>query len=165
MIYLFLDVDGVLNNDETKERCMGFLGIDPEKVKLLRHIIDITGAQIVLTSTWKYGWEPVNKQFNDEWANYLDQALAAEGLKAIAKTEDQGENRGEGIVDWLLEHPAKAWVVLDDMFFKDFRITGVEEHLVLTASDDDWDGLTPERAEQAINMFQEQGVKLCQANQ
>ena len=161
MIYLFLDVDGVLNCDSTKERCMGFLGIEPGKVKLLKYIVDMTGAEIVLTSTWKYGWEPVKKQFNDEWANYLDAALAAEGLKAIAKTEDSGEDRGAGIIEYLKEHPAKAWVVLDDMFFNDFKSTGVDKHLLLTASDDDWDGLTQERAEQAVNMFQEQGVEIC----
>ena len=161
MIYLFLDIDGVLNNDETKERCMGFLGIDPSKVKLLKYIIDITGAQIILTSTWKYGWEPIHKEKSDEWGQYLDEALAREGLKAIDKTYDHGEDRGAGIIEYLQQHPAKAWVVLDDMFFKDFRSTGVEKHLVMTASDEDWDGLTQERAEQAVNMFIEQGVQIC----
>lgn len=156
MRIIFLDVDGVLNNDETKERCMGFLGIDPAKVQLLKYIVDMTGAEIVLTSTWKYGWEPVKKSLNDEWGTYLDEALAAAGLKAIAKTDDQGENRGEGIIDYLAEHPAEAWVVLDDIFFNDFRRTGVERHLVLTASEEDLDGLTPELAEQAVNMMQEQ---------
>ena len=161
MIYLFLDVDGVLNNDETKERCMGFTGIDPHKVQLLRHIIDMTGAEIVLTSTWKYGWEPLNKQMNDEFANYLDEVLAAEGLEVIDKTDDQGMDRGAGIINWLAQHPADAWVVLDDIFFNDFKSTGVDKHLVLTADNEGLDGLTQELADQAINMLQEQGVTLC----
>lgn len=156
MKIIFLDVDGVLNNDDTKERCMGFTGIDPEKVKLLKYIVDMTGAEIVLTSTWKYGWFPVDKSRNDEFGTYLDDALAAAGLCAIAKTEDAGEDRGTGIINYLATHPAEAWIVLDDIFFNDFRTTGVEKHLILTANDEGLDGLTPELTHQAINMMQEQ---------
>lgn len=161
MICIFLDVDGVLNNNETKERCMGFTGIEPAKVKLLKYIVDMTGAQIVLTSTWKYGWSPKDKSRNDEFGTYLDEALAAEGLTAIAKTDDDGEDRGAGIIDWVRKNPVEAWIVLDDIFFRDFRITGVEEHLILTADDEGLDGLTQELADQAISMLQEQGVTLC----
>ena len=160
MIYLFLDIDGVLNNYDTTERCQGFIGIDPDKVKLLKHIIDVTHAEIVLTSTWKYEWEPIDKTKNEYAGDYLDAALAAEGLTAIDKTTDNWSNRGEGIQNWLKEHPAKAWVVLDDMYFDDFDKMGITPHLLLTASDEDYEGLTLERADQAINMIQEQGVQI-----
>ena len=56
MKIIFLDVDGVLNCKSSKSRCGGFLGIDDSKVKLLKEIIDITGAKIVLSSSWRYGW-------------------------------------------------------------------------------------------------------------
>ncbi len=153
MVTIFLDVDGVLNCDSTKERCMGFLGIEPRFVQNLKYIVDMTNAQIVLTTTWKYGWEPVNKNLNDEWADYLDRALQEEGLEAIAKTEDDGYCRGAGIADWLAKNPAEAWVVLDDNFFRDFGKYEIQEHLVLTEFDE---GLTKELAEQAVNMIQEQ---------
>lgn len=154
MIYIFLDIDGVLNCDTTKERCHGMLGIDPEKVLLLKHIVDETGAQIVLSSTWKYGWEPVKKQLNDEFADYLDKALSDAGLKAIGKTDDEGYDRGQGIIEYLAQHPADAWIVLDDNIFNDFKRLGVCEHLLLTDFEDE--GLTYSLAEQAINMIQDQ---------
>lgn len=51
---IFLDVDGVLTNS-------GYLNyetrhINPEKVRLLSQIVKKTGAVIVLTSTWKDGY-------------------------------------------------------------------------------------------------------------
>ena len=75
MIYLFLDIDGVLNNYDTTERCQGFIGIDPDKVKLLKHIIDVTHAEIILTSTWKYEWEPIDKTKNEYAGDYWTQHL------------------------------------------------------------------------------------------
>lgn len=154
MIYIFLDIDGVLNCGDTKERFCGLTGIDPDKVKLLKQIVRSTGAKIILTSTWKYGWEPVKKRLNDEYANYLDKALYNEDLKAYAKTDDQGYDRGQGIIDYLQQRPANAWVVLDDNIFNDFKRLGICEHLILT--DFDGEGLTQEHVNQAIKMIRDQ---------
>ena len=53
---IFLDIDGVLNSmdyfEQTKD-CKGYTEINPEKVKLLKEIVDRTGAEIVLSSTWR----------------------------------------------------------------------------------------------------------------
>lgn len=153
MIYLFLDVDGVLNRDSTKERCCGCLGIEPEKVQHLKYIVEQTGAQIILTSTWKYGWEPINKSMNDDFAVYLDKALNDAGLEIVGKTDDNCNDRGAGIVDWLRQHPARAWVVIDDLFYPDFKELHIDEKLVLTSFDE---GLTRVTAEQAVSILQEQ---------
>ncbi len=154
MTIIFLDVDGVLNDDRTRERCCGMLGISPQKVQNLKYIVDQTHAQIVLTSTWKEMWDFEDKESQDSMGTYLDGQLAAAGLKIIAKTEDEGYNRGQGIVDYLAEHPADAWVVLDDDIFQDFESLGIIPHLVQT----DWSdgGLTPELAIQAVHMLDEQ---------
>lgn len=58
MKIIFLDVDGVLNsstyiNKETYH-------IKQEKVRFLKNIVDHTGANIVLTSTWKAGFDKKN---------------------------------------------------------------------------------------------------------
>lgn len=151
MKYIFLDIDGVLNCGDTKERCCEFVGIDPHKVAHLKYIVDATGAQIVLTSTWKYEWHQIHKIMNDAMANYLDKALSDAGLVAIAKTDDDGFDRGAGIIEYLQQNPADAWVVLDDMIFPDFERLGICEHLVLTNFDDD--GLTQELARQAIEIL------------
>ena len=44
---IFLDVDGVLNTQETNGT------IDEEKVLLLKQIIDKSGAKIVISSSWR----------------------------------------------------------------------------------------------------------------
>lgn len=51
---IFLDVDGVLNCHHTKDRApSGVIGIDPQKVLLLRQIVQETHACIVLASSWQ----------------------------------------------------------------------------------------------------------------
>ena len=52
---IFLDIDGVLAhtdylNWQTRH-------IDPERVRFLAQIVELTDAQIVLTSTWKNGYD------------------------------------------------------------------------------------------------------------
>lgn len=60
MKVIFLDVDGVLNSEEYVKKAIesGINGIeseiDIETVKLLKYIIIETGANIVLTSSWRY---------------------------------------------------------------------------------------------------------------
>lgn len=54
---LFLDVDGVLNSHDYVNRggslnC-GRDGLDPEAVKHLQRIVDVTGCALVLSSTWR----------------------------------------------------------------------------------------------------------------
>jgi len=58
---IFLDVDGVLNCETSKsyvitENRKVLTGIDKDKVKRLASIVAATGADIVLTSSWKNGW-------------------------------------------------------------------------------------------------------------
>lgn len=55
MRVIFLDIDGVLttysyHNPDTNN-------INPDKVQILSQIVKRTGAKIVLTSTWKMGYD------------------------------------------------------------------------------------------------------------
>lgn len=61
MNVIFLDIDGVLNNRDTfirrykeylKTKVLT-LEIDEEKVELLKSIVEITGYNIVLSSSWR----------------------------------------------------------------------------------------------------------------
>lgn len=47
MKIIFLDIDGVLNYENSKSK------VEEEKVKLLKEIVDKTGAEIVLSSDWR----------------------------------------------------------------------------------------------------------------
>lgn len=51
MKIIFLDVDGVLNCQNSKSNCYGIMGIDDDKVSRLRKIVECTDAKIVLIST------------------------------------------------------------------------------------------------------------------
>ena len=62
---IFLDIDGVLNCEQTyinrfkkmQETKNYILDIDEEKVKLLSYICRITGAKVVLSSSWRSDWK------------------------------------------------------------------------------------------------------------
>lgn len=132
MKIIFLDVDGVLNYQYSKSRCHGLLGIDNDKVKRLKRIVEATNAKIVLTSTWKIHWQRVNKESQHYSGSYLDKKLLMEGLYIIDKTIDKGSDRGEGIHAWLNAYPVKEYVVLDDEIFSDYEAYGIMNHLVQT---------------------------------
>ena len=130
---LFLDIDGVLNECLSQSRApSGVIGIDDDKVQLLRQIIEATGAQIILTSSWRKSWSrhPLLCRLDGE---YLDSKLAQEGLCITGKVSDAIWDRGEGIREWLGGHPTvKTWVALDDDIFPDFEEKGIMPHLVQT---------------------------------
>ena len=127
MKFIFLDVDGVLNNIHT-ERCnpSGFTGISRKLVKNLASVIRATEAIIILTSDWKIGWESFDFCCSED-AKYLNTELAKEGLKISGKTYDNHvydqyfEDRGKGIKTLLSNQKnVESYVVIDDHVFSDF---------------------------------------------
>ena len=68
---IFLDVDGVLNSDRTQS---GYTFVDNRQMKNLKHIINMTGAKVVLSSDWRYDRD--DPRYNGD---YLE--LEAELLK------------------------------------------------------------------------------------
>jgi hypothetical protein len=58
MKILALDIDGVLNSAQwfTTQKAKGWLGLaelDPEAVKRVHRVIEVTGCEILLSSTWR----------------------------------------------------------------------------------------------------------------
>lgn len=154
MKIIFLDIDGVLNCRFSKSRIGFYIGIDNDKVKRLREIVDATGAKIVLCSSWKDGWHFRNKEVQDEHANYLDRKLRREGLYIFDKTTDKHHNRGEGIRNWIAKrNDVSAWIVLDDEVFTDYEECGVIPHLIKTSFYMENGGLQTEHVEQAIYLL------------
>ena len=136
---VFLDVDGVLNCSSTKDVCVKYVGIEDDKVSLLKQIVDKSGAKIVLVSTWKEWWfkESYLKDKQDFLANYLDMKLAKQGLSIYDKTEDELFNRGDGILEYIRHLSWKGinvnnYVVLDDEIF-DYKRTRITKNLVQTS--------------------------------
>lgn len=123
MKVIFLDIDGVLNTPSSESRCGEYIGIDDEKVEKLKKIVEKTKAEIVLISTWKKYWrkEEKLKPLQDYSANYLDEKLAKQGLKAIDKTKDKADgrylSRGESILEYVYRNNVENYIILDDCQF------------------------------------------------
>ena len=75
---IFLDIDGVLNHElyyvekhqQQRANEVGYplSDIDPEKVKLLNELVEKTGAEVVISSSWRKG------RTVEELSNLLKQA-------------------------------------------------------------------------------------------
>ena len=126
---VFLDVDGVLN---TKTTCQhtpdGYTGIDDARVKILANAIKMYDCyEVILTSDWKKMGE-----YDDDYL-YLLEKLDLYGLDIAGKTKDQGNNRGEGIINYLKAHPEiDDYVILDDYKFDFMNYTRLWERLLVT---------------------------------
>lgn len=166
---IFLDVDGVLNDDNTNTRTPdGYTGVDEKYIKNLKRIVDRTGAEIVLSSDWKFEYP------NGPAGRYLKEQLEKEGLKIKAKTP--GDSRGRGftgrggeILAYLKKHPeVRNFVILDDNRFRDFQEEPCSSHFVYTLNEAEdsvsgWSfsrGLSGEKVEEAVKIL-ESGESSC----
>ena len=161
MKVIFLDIDGVLNCRASKSRCGGFIGIDNDKVKRLRKIVEATNAKIVLTSTWRVHWERFAKEEQDEAGNYLDRKLKREGLHIIDKTDDDWHNRGSGIIQWVGSHNVDKFIILDDEEF-DYVVCGIISRLVKTSYYAEDGGLRDDHVELAIDLLNTNSIDIKQ---
>lgn len=127
MKVLFLDVDGVLNRDGTKERCMGYVGIDRElSEKLIAWRGRNPDVEIVLSSTWRY-------------IPGMKAGLMAAGIDWISETPHHMGSRGDEISLWLYNAKRNdiVYVILDDVMVNDNQLErfvqtdpskGLEDH-------------------------------------
>lgn len=153
---VFLDIDGVLNNAYSKTRApSGVIGIDGDKVKRLRKIVEATGAKLILTSSWKTDI--------GEDRDYMLRKLGRERLHVLMHTVDEGWNRWEGIRRWMDRYGTglESYVILDDEMFVDYFSDPVkeilrpevEEHLVKTEFFDEEGGLRDHHVEKAVRIL------------
>lgn len=92
---LFLDVDGVMNSEETLKRKVhrfqGVVGIDPYLSLLVNRIIEATGCEVVLSSAWRHG--------RQEDFDYIEGCI---GHKILDKTGSCCSGiRGVEIYNWI----------------------------------------------------------------
>ena len=102
---IFLDIDGVLAPILNSLR---YGDLDRACVGVLNEIVARSGADVVVSSSWRYG----------KSVPELQQILEDYGFtgRVVDKTptEGRGSDRGEQIAAWLTEHPVAGCVILDD---------------------------------------------------
>lgn len=135
---LFLDVDGVLNS---RDEC-GLDGLGDSHLLQLNRIVDETGCQIVLTSSWRLA---------DDLLAKLRLASDRHGIPLwIESTPDLSGDRAEEVQAWIAANGPCVGVVIDDDC-DGFETTGLR--CVQTSVDH---GLTPELATEVIRAFDSQ---------
>lgn len=101
---IFLDIDGVLNNDKSMMR---HIHLDNELCQIVKRIKTCTGAKIVISSAWRLIHS----------VKELQDMLFHVGLTSLIldKTDGGGSIRGNEIQRWLDTHPeVESYVILDD---------------------------------------------------
>lgn len=154
--YIFLDIDGVLNSDSTAEYSPDrFIGVSDENIIVLKQILDITGAKIILSSTWRFDWE-INYDKCAPDGKYLTDRLREFGIEINDKIlGEDSPYRGGEINSYVKQHNLKNWIVIDDEYFLDFHKYNIEEegeNAYLLRTNYKY-GLQPSDIEKVKNLF------------
>lgn len=148
MKIIFLDVDGVLNTFSTTRQINNFRFVDTRKILRLRNIVERTGAQIVLSSTWRIAYTPVDKECLESLKEEFKRVRCPVWMDTTPHLS--GCKRQEEIFAWLSIHPdVDNFIIIDDVWEE---LTNYADRLVVT---DMIKGLNKERAEIAIQMLGE----------
>jgi len=126
---LFLDIDGVLNIDNQERDCYGHL-FHKDFVENLRQIIYVTGAFIVISSSWR---KSGLKTLQEMWKvrelpgevidvtpsiytakNMIQFWNGREKIHPTPKTHNYSIPRGCEIEYWLKDHDVENYCIIDD---------------------------------------------------
>ena len=127
--YIFLDIDGVVTSSRTGYR------FDPECFARLRRIIDRTGADIVITSSWKgLNVKETTRYLTDTKDPQVGEYPFPFARRIVGVTRDwhvvdDDYTRGKEIDAFLKHHSCSSYVILDDM--QDF-MPEQQDHFVQT---------------------------------
>lgn len=141
MKIIFLDIDGVLNCSETFKKEMPNLlldEIDKGMVAILHHIVALTEAKVVLSSSWRLDpeWRKTMKKIGIK-IDFLDRTPFGNGVV----------DRGHEVQEWLDKNfpgqiESVRYCCIDDN--TDFH---ADQKLFKTSWEE---GLTPELADEII---------------
>ena len=163
---IFLDIDGVLNSEDSTDKIGSVKGISDKHIKILKDIVDIFDADLILTSSWKVYWDrELIKDGIDNWrgsskkryGRYINLRLKKFGLYITDKTENyHWSKRAIEILSYLSSHPEiENYIILDDEDFS-WKHFNLDSHWIDTSNEDlIWDlrndGLKEEHIEYIKN--------------
>ncbi len=102
---IFLDIDGVV------APIQGYLAygeLDPGCVGVLNTIVERSGADVVISSSWRFSITVAEFQQMLEAAGFVGRVIGA------TPTDARGATRDGAIAAWLADHPVASFVILDD---------------------------------------------------
>ena len=132
------------------------LEIDNKRVRMLKQLIDDTGAKVVLSSGWRDGWKfrdlgdsPINN-YSVYLFNRLEKYFKQSGIEFYDKTRILKIERGKEIMSWLAncKESIESFVAFDDI---DYDMDAVGDNFICTSMKT---GLLPchiKRAKQILN--------------
>ena len=150
---VFLDFDGVISSDRylhRKEEGDGYL--DPTRLVRLCRIIDVTGAEIVLSTSWRNHWNVDPALCDDDWRRLFAEDVAAYELPIVDRTpEIRAWDRAVEVRAWLEAHADEvlSYVILDDQGFHGW--SEMSDRFVKTAGHRG--GITEDEVDRAIELL------------
>lgn len=102
---IFLDFDGVLAPIRQWDR---YGDLEPACIQVLNEIVTQGGADVVVSSTWRYGKSVAELQALLEAAGFMGAVVDKTPAGPL------GANRGEEIAEWLAENSVDGYVIIDD---------------------------------------------------
>ena len=162
---LFLDIDGVLNTERQHDRCVneGIVPVDnfgyafdPEAVANLKRIVNETGADIVISSSWKlWGLDAMQRMWTRRGlpGKVIDITPNTESDEMLISIDlsymDIPAIKGSEIKEWLSSNGQQVpqYAILDDL---PDLLPEQESHFVQT---DPRIGITEDDAEQVISIL------------
>jgi HAD domain in Swiss Army Knife RNA repair proteins len=134
---IFLDIDGVLAPIRRWDR---YGDLDPACMRVLNEIVARGDADVVVSSTLRYGRTVAELQTMLESQGFVGRVVDK------TPTGAPGADRGEEIALWLAEHAVDGYVIIDDHV----DMGDLRTHLVQT---NPADGLQPADAPRALAML------------
>jgi hypothetical protein len=127
MKVIFLDIDGVLNCEQTfidihnewKKTGVRRIEIDEAMVERLSRIVKATDAKIVMSSSWRGWWNSEGFKPTNPIAKEADDIFNKYGLEIYSITgRDKDGKRQNEIDEWLSKHDdIESFIIIDDETF------------------------------------------------
>lgn len=146
----------MLNFNGCRDKIGGLYFVNDNRIKLLKEIIDATGAKVVLSSTWRIGWFDrdygISGRNADDFTR-LEEKLQESEITFISRTPRLSSGyRGEEIKTWLDNwkgESVESFIIIDD----DTDMKPFMNRLIHTSFNK---GLQPKNIGKAIKLLNEE---------
>lgn len=146
MKVVILDIDGVLNNQKWERDVMNKYSVgtdfifNQDAMFLLKQLVEVTGARIVISSSWRISEFSRDLIMDNFWPYRLS---------VYSWTGQEAGTRGHQIAEWLERHSyVTNYVAFDD----DEDLEELGDHFIKVTT---WDGLRADHVQRAMNILTE----------